>query len=58
MKETNIYCDHCGKALDTMLDYADLTIEASHIWTPTDLCAECFDKLCKVICDFCKKGGE
>ena len=57
MKEHNIYCDHCGKALDTMIDFDDLTIEMNYKWTTADLCAECFDKLYDRMCNFCKETG-
>lgn len=55
MTETKIYCDHCGKELDAMHDFDDLTIEMEHKWLVTDLCTECLDKLYDSVCDFCKK---
>ena len=55
MTETKIYCDHCGKELDTMHDFDDLTIEMEHKWLVTDLCAECLDKLYDSVYEFCKK---
>lgn len=58
MRETKIHCDHCGKELDTMRDFDDLTIEMNHKWLLTDLCAECLDKLYASVREFCKKGGE
>lgn len=43
MTEIKIYCDHCGKVLDTMSDYINVEIEAAHKRKFTDLCAECFE---------------
>ena len=58
MTEIKIYCDHCGKVLDEMSDYVDLTIEVAHKRKHTDLCTECFEKLFVVLDDFFdKKGG-
>lgn len=57
MKEHKIYCDHCGKELDTMKDFNDTQIEMAHKWATVDLCAECLDKLYNLICDFCEKKG-
>ena len=57
MRETKTYCDHCGKALNEMIDYPDTEIEAKH-WFMCDLCAECINELDKIVAVFCKKGGE
>lgn len=54
MKETKIYCDHCGKVLDTRYDYNDITIEMNHKWQDhIDLCEECFEELWNIINKFC-----
>ena len=53
MKEYKIYCDHCGKELDTMKDFDDTQIEMAHKWTTVDLCSECGDELWEVIDKFC-----
>ena len=55
MTETKIHCDHCGKELDTMRDFDNLTIEMNHKWLVTDLCSECLDKLYASVREFCKK---
>ena len=57
MKEYKIYCDHCGKELDTMHDFDDIQIDmVAHKCTiTTDLCAECLDKLYNLVCDFCER---
>ncbi len=59
-KKSEKYCDHCGKVLDTMIDYDDIIIDLSRSnWTTADLCAECLGKLFELVCDFCeRKGGE
>ena len=57
MKENKIYCDHCGKELDTMRDFDDMQIEIAHKWTTTDLCVECLDKLYEIVRVFCKQKG-
>jgi hypothetical protein len=59
MTERKVYCDHCGKVLDAMSDYTDITIEASHKMVNADLCTDCFERLCEQIHNFCKReGGE
>ena len=45
MKETKIYCDHCGKELDTMKDYTDLDIDLCAYVVHCDLCKNCISKL-------------
>lgn len=55
MKEYKIYCNHCGKELNTMCDFDDLTIEMNHKWTTTDLCVECFDELYDIVYHFCNE---
>ena len=57
MKENKIYCDHCGKVLDTMTDFDDVQIEMAHKWTTADLCAECLDELYDIVCAFCERKG-
>jgi hypothetical protein len=53
--ETKIYCDHCGKVLDEISDYVDLTISAAHKRKCTDLCTDCFEKMFVVLRVFCDK---
>ena len=58
MKETKIYCDHCGKVLDEMKDYVDTEIEA-RAWFKVDLCSACIGELENFVFEFCgKRGGE
>ena len=56
-KNKFVYCDHCGKTLDAMVDFDETTIEMAHKWTTVDLCNECLDKLYDIVCDFCKQKG-
>jgi ribosomal protein L31 len=56
MTEIKIYCDRCGKALDTMSDYTDIEIEICYKTHRADLCAECFEKLNDIVEDFLSKG--
>ena len=53
MTEVKIYCDHCGKELDEMKDYADIKIELAHLWKKHDLCTDCLEKLKVVVDNFC-----
>ena len=55
MTKTTIYCDHCGKELDTMKDFCDVEINIYHVWFNTDLCSECFEELGKMAKQFCNK---
>lgn len=57
MRETKVYCDHCGKELNEMFDYCDTEIEAKS-WFKSDLCKGCMDELEQIVLAFCKKGGE
>jgi hypothetical protein len=57
MRDTKIYCDHCGKVLHEMHDYIDTEIEVKS-WFKCDLCADCIAELEKIVVKFCKKGGE
>lgn len=57
MRETNIYCDHCGKVLNEMHDYVEQEIGLVGYET-ADLCNECLNELDKVIKAYCKKDGE
>lgn len=53
MRETKIYCDHCGKVLDCMKDYDDIVIEIGANYIETDLCAECLSELYEIVQKFC-----
>jgi hypothetical protein len=56
MRETKVYCDHCGKVLDGMVDYNDTEIDVKS-WFKCDLCAKCIEELDEIVLRFCKKGG-
>ena len=51
MRETKIYCDHCGKELDEMHDYTGMEFNDVAV-LDCDLCKECIDKLDKLIRKF------
>lgn len=61
MKSNKVFCDHCGKELDTQNDYDNIEIEMNHKWQKVDLCDECFEQLWSMIDEFCahptEKGG-
>lgn len=42
---TQIVCDHCGKTLDTMHDYDNISIETLDEFHEADLCADCRNEL-------------
>lgn len=57
MRETKIYCDHCGKVLDEMKDYPDTEIDVI-AWFRTDLCASCAKEISNTVLKFCGKEGD
>ena len=46
MKDNKIYCDHCGKELDTMHDFDDTQIDMAHKWATAKGKGVCFKKKC------------
>ena len=58
MTKTIIYCDHCGKEIDSMEDYVDINIELWSTTFYTDLCHECYEELVRKVERFCKKDEE
>lgn len=58
MTVMKMYCDHCGKELDGMTDYASIDVEIAHTELETDLCNACYEQLIKVVKDFCRAGRE
>ena len=55
MKETKIYCDHCGAVLDEMVDYTDCEIDTIKSFVKCDLCKECVELLDETIKKFLNK---
>lgn len=49
MKETRVYCDHCGKEIDTFKEYPGSRITLNHVDTYADLCEECFNDLIIIV---------
>lgn len=58
MMSVKHYCDHCGKELNPMNDYIDITIDIGSIWRNHDLYEECQEELKSIIDNFCKGGAE
>lgn len=56
MTKVTHYCDHCGKEIDYLNDYTNLSIEMNHVSIGTDLCVDCFRELEEMIKDFCTQG--
>lgn len=55
MKELVVTCDHCGKKLNNMNDYADTEFDTIDNWFTADLCSECYKEISKIIKEFCEK---
>lgn len=55
MRDNTIYCDHCGIALDNMVDYTDTHVDIAHLWLVADLCEKCLEELWTMIDEFCTK---
>lgn len=58
MTEIKVYCDHCGKELDEMHDYADAEIDTAVGLIKIDLCSDCLYKLDQVVKKFCEQRGQ
>ena len=50
------YCDHCGKEIDTMIDYNDCQLDIGYEVVTVDLCKECLDMLLMTVKNFCSYG--
>lgn len=50
------YCDHCGKEIDYLNDYTNLSIKMNHVDIDTDLCVDCFRELEESIKGFCTQA--
>lgn len=50
-------CDHCGKELDEMKDYIDITIDDLDDYIEADLCSDCYHELSDIVSQhFIKKN--
>lgn len=60
MTITKMYCDHCGKELNDMIDYTCCEVEIAYRTVSTDLCKDCLERLFTTIEQFCSmaKGSE
>lgn len=54
MRETKVYCDHCGKELNEMKDYCDTEVGILD-FIDTDLCINCINELQNLVKKFVKK---
>ena len=59
MMETKTYCDHCGKELDAMKDYTEISIDIPTDIINADLCVSCYNGLIAEISEYLtnSKGG-
>lgn len=48
-------CDHCGKKMNEMTDYVDISFDIIDNWIHTDLCLECYEKISHIIKEFCSR---
>lgn len=48
-------CDHCGKEIDEMRDYADMKIDNFIDFVETDLCSNCFRELNEIVLKYINK---
>lgn len=55
MRKEIIRCDHCGKELDIMKDFDDMTIELGYKWVECDLCDSCLEELYSKVYAFCNR---
>ena len=56
MRKVEIQCDHCGKSINPMIDFEDLTIDVEFTRIRNvDLCVDCLGELCKLVSDFIKR---
>ena len=55
MRKTVFTCDHCGKEIDEMKDYADMKIDNFINDVETDLCSKCFRELDDIVMQYINK---
>ena len=55
MRKTVFTCDHCGKEIDEMKDYAEMEIKDFADYVETDLCEKCYDELNNIVLQYCNK---
>ena len=56
MKVTKFFCDHCGKEIDYMDDWAEDEIIVADVRIERDLCSNCMGDLIKIIEDYCSNA--
>ena len=55
MQKMIFTCDHCGKELNEMHDYADIAVDNFKSYFTTDLCSACFNELSDIILQYIGK---
>lgn len=58
MKQTKIFCDHCGKEIDEMVDYVGAEIIVPYCSAEVDLCADCRKELSHYVLSFINQEDE
>jgi hypothetical protein len=58
VKETKIYCDHCGKVIERATEFVDIKINMHCNAVGTDLCQTCYGELYDLVLKFVGKGGD
>lgn len=58
MKKTIFTCDHCGKEIDEMQDFAEMKIEDFIDYMETDLCNKCFHELNDMVAQYIGKNKD
>lgn len=59
MARKEIYiCDHCGKEYEDRGGFTDTKLDDLDFYASVDLCAKCYNELCKIVYEFCKVGKE
>lgn len=56
MTKTKVYCDHCGKEIDEIVDWVGDEIMIANERIVRDLCSDCAGDLVKLVEDFCNNS--
>ena len=55
MKKTVFTCDHCGKEIDELHSYTDMTIDDFDDIVEVDLCFNCYKELNDIVMQYINK---
>lgn len=50
------YCDHCGKPIEKIQDFAFFRVKKKGKWVAAELCTKCHEKLTYIVEQFCTRG--